>query len=86
MDEVGGEEDVKGRAVDDLGGKGGGGAVADVELYPGLLLIELGEDGHDRLEIGSGGDQELRLRVLRVLRRGFGGREEKPPAGEQGKR
>ena len=56
---VSGEEDVEGCSVEDLLGKGGGGAIANDELYSFGFFVLSCQDGHDGLEVGRGGEAEL---------------------------
>ncbi len=63
--EVGGEEYVKRRAVDDLCGQCARRAEGDLELHAGLARVGLSKHGHDRLKIGSGGDEQCGAVFLR---------------------
>ena len=58
--DVGGEEQVEGRAVADLGVEIAGGSVVDGEGGLGMPLVELaGGVGQGELQVGRGGDGEL---------------------------
>jgi len=55
---VGGEEEIEGGSVDDLGGEGGGGLIGGFGVDAGLVL-EAGEElGQDGLEVGGCGYAE----------------------------
>ena len=57
---VGGEEEVEGRPIADLGEEIAGGAVSDVQLHRGMSGAKLGGDLlHGEVQVGGGGDAEL---------------------------
>jgi hypothetical protein len=58
---VGGEEEVEGSAVLDLGEEIAGRAEGEVEFYAGLFFVGGSELGHGEFEVGGRGDFELGL-------------------------
>ena len=53
---VGGEEDVEGGTVLNLGEEVAGGAEGEVEFDAGLFFVRSGEFGHGEFEVGGCGD------------------------------